>query len=241
MDASAKFRTQCNNRLLALLPDEELQEIALRIEILEFQYGHEITKRNTPITHIYFPCDCIGSIVTELASGQAVEIGAVGSEGMSSVMGFLGGKDSIDSMVCQIPGVAARLPIDVFRSATRDGTVFRDICGKYAQVYLSTACQSMACNRFHKTEQRLARWLLMSHDRVGRDDFPVTQEFMAIMLGTERPSVSIAAKILMDHGTIDYTRGKMQILDRPGLEAHACECYQFTRQQFKAIMGIDIG
>jgi len=99
----------------------------------------------------------------------------------------------------------------------------------------------MACDRFHRMEQRLARWLLMSHDRVSQDDFPITQEFMAIMLGTERPSVSQAAGLLMEDGSVRYTRGKMHILNRAALEAHACECYQFNRKQFRTIMGIDIG
>lgn len=241
MNFVAQLKAGCHNRLLALLPETELREIAPRIDMVEVGYGQYVTRREERIAEIYFPCNCIGSIVTELESGQTVEIGAVGNEGMTSVMGFLGADTATDSMVCQIPGRAARIPIEVFRSATRGDTVFRQVCQKYAQIYLSTACQSMACNRFHKIEQRLARWLLMSHDRVDGNEFPITQEFMAAMLGTERPSVTNAARPLMEQGIISYKRGHMQILDRKALEHYACECYQFTRKQFKTILGIEIG
>lgn len=235
------FKAKCNNRLLALLPEDEFALIAPNLELIELEYEALITKRNEPIRHVHFPCNCIGSIITELESGHAVEIGAVGNEGMTNVLAFLGGEIAIDTMLCQIPGLSARIDIHAFLNATEANTTLRKVCALYAQVYLSTACQSVACNRFHRIEQRLARWLLMSHDRVGRDTFPITQEFMAIMLGTERPSVSQAAKVLMDAGLVDYARGRMHIVNRQGLEARACECYQVTRNQFKTIMGIDIG
>lgn len=241
MENVKEFRQQCNNRLLSLLSDEQLTSFLPKLKMVELRYEDTLIKHRHPIAHVYFPCDCVCSILTELSTGQAVESGAVGNEGMTSVIAFLGGKIANDTMICQIPGTTVRMEIEDFSEAIRGETAFRHICQSYAQIYISTMAQSLACNRFHKMEQRLARWLLMSHDRVGREEFPITQDFMGLMLGSERPTVSHAAKILMDKGTIEYVRGKMKVLDRPGLESTACECYHFTREQFNSIMNMNIG
>ncbi len=242
MNISAnEFRECCTNRLLGLLSDTQLASFLPRLNIVEFHYEDELEKHRHPIICVYFPCNCICSILTELSTGQAVEAGAVGNEGMTSIMAFLGGKYATDTMICQVPGTAVRMEIADFREAISDDAPFRRICQSYIQIYISTMAQSLACNRFHKLEQRLARWLLMCHDRVGREDFPITQDFMGLMLGSERPTVSHAAKILMDKGTVSYVRGKMKVLDRAALEECACECYQFTRDQFRSVMDLNIG
>jgi CRP-like cAMP-binding protein len=140
-------------------------------------------------------------------------------------------------VICQIPGEAIRMPTKAFHRWTENTSTVRHLIGRYAQALLGGVAQTAACNKLHTMEQRCARWLLMTHDRAKGDSFPMTQDFLAGMLGVRRASVTEAALDLQDRGLIKYSRGHMEILDRPGLEAMACECYETELHQRELIMG----
>jgi CRP-like cAMP-binding protein len=148
------------------------------------------------------------------------------------------GTESIPSMaLCQVPGEAVRVKAKEFREAVRGGGPLHDLLHRYAHYLLVLSSQSTACNRLHSAEERLCRWLLMTHDRVGGDQFPLTQEFMARMLGVRRPTVSLVASTLQRAGLIQYSRGKVMVLDRPGLESAACECYAVVKKELERLLG----
>jgi CRP-like cAMP-binding protein len=149
----------------------------------------------------------------------------------------MGSDLAIETTVCQIPGNTLRMPSDIFKQMTVNDTPLRRIALRYLQAYLSQVSQSVACNRLHALESRLARWLLMSHDRMRREDYLITQEYLAMMLGVHRPCVSLAAGTLQRAGLINYTRGKLRVMDREGLEAVSCECYAIVRKHFERLLG----
>jgi CRP-like cAMP-binding protein len=167
----------------------------------------------------------------------AVEIATVGNEGMVGLEIFLGGEHTPAAAFCQVQGRAARIAADVFRQLARDSSPFTALLLRYTQAVLTQVAQSAACNRVHSIEERCARWLLMTHDRVPGDRFELTQEFLAEMLGTRRPSVSVAASILQRAGFIRYSRGRVEIVDRAGLESAACECYAVIASEYERLIG----
>jgi CRP-like cAMP-binding protein len=172
-----------------------------------------------------------------MENGSAVEIGTVGYEGLSTVDLIMGSELAIETTICQIPGTALRMPAETFREMTANDTPLRWLALRYLQAYLSQVSQSAACNRLHSLEARMARWLLMSHDRMRRQDFTLTQEYLATMLGVQRPSLSVAAGALQRAGIIDYQRGRMRILDREALEKTSCECYRTVQSHFERALG----
>lgn len=227
----------CPNLLLSMLPEVEYQSLLPHLEMVETPLHFKLCERDQPIQHAYFPCDGGHSILATMQDGAQVEVGTVGFEGMSTADLILGGGVAIETNVCQIPGTALRMPAAVFQEMTVGDTALRRVASRYLQAYLSMVSQNVACNRLHNIEQRLAKWLLMSHDRVHRQDFTLTQEYLASMLGAQRPSVSIAAGILQRAGIIEYKRGKIQMLDRQALEEASCECYAIVQRHFERILG----
>jgi CRP-like cAMP-binding protein len=224
------------NRLLAALPKAEYERLRPRLESMSLAIKQVVYEADRPIPHVYFPRNCVISMVLNL-EGSAVEIGTVGHEGMAGLPVFLG-TDSLPSMaLCQVPGEAVRVKARAFREAVRDSGPLHDLMHRYAHYLLVQSSQSTACNRLHPAEERLCRWLLMTQDRVGADRFPLTQEFMAQMLGVRRPTVSLVASTLQKAGLIQYSRGKVAVVDRPGLESAACECYAVTRKELERLLG----
>ena len=163
-------------------------------------------------------------------------MGVVGREGMAGVPAFLGADRSPTEVFCQIPGECLRLPVAVFKEEVRQDGPFRAVIQRYTQALLNLVFQSTACNHHHTVDSRCARWLLMTHDRVGADEMPLTQEILAMMLGVRRASVTEAAGVLQRAGFIIYRRGRLTILDRAGLEAAACECYRVVRDEFDRLL-----
>jgi CRP-like cAMP-binding protein len=187
--------------------------------------------------YVYFPNTGVISTLTVLRDGSAVEIATIGNEGMADVSAYLGLEKSDSWLLVQVPGTAMRMESGRFREHVEQIPVLRALLGYYAISMLALVAQSAACNRMHPMVQRCARWLLMTHDRVDAATFPMTHDFLATMLGVRRPSVSVAAKALQDAGCISYHRGRVTVLDRPGLEAASCECYGLIRERFDRLPG----
>lgn len=227
----------CSNLLLSMLPEVEYQSLLSHLEMVETPLNFRLCERDQTIQHAYFPLDGGHSILATMQDGAQVEVGTVGFEGMSTADLILGGDVAIETNVCQIPGTALRMPAEVFLRMTAGDTALRRVASRYLQAYLSMVSQNVACNRLHDIEHRLAKWLLMSHDRVHKQDFNLTQEYLAAMLGVHRPSVSIAASVLQRAGIIDYKRGRINVLDRQALENASCECYEIVQKNFKRILG----
>jgi CRP-like cAMP-binding protein len=172
-----------------------------------------------------------------MENGATAEVGMVGYEGMVGLPAFLGADTVSSKAVVQIQGYAMKMKVEDFtEQANRHGSLHR-LLQRYTQALLMQVSQSAACNRFHSVEERFCRWMLMTHDRVRSDSFPVTQEFLSQMLGVRRPSISVVAAIVQKAELIRYSRGKMTILNRKGLEAGTCECYAIVKEDFDRLLG----
>lgn len=236
MHEIAPTAAESGNRLLAMLPEAEYQNLRTHLEYVSTPTRFVVYERNKPITHVYFPLVGAHSVLAVMENGAAVEVGTVGNEGFSTVDALTGAEVAMETTISQVPGSAVRLPLAVFRQAIEGNTVLRRIANRFLLAYLAQVSQSVACNRLHSIEQRFARWVLMSHDRVGGQDFQLTQEFLADMLGVYRPSVSLVARTFQQAGLLHYHRGTMTILDREGLEDAACECYEVVRAQYARVL-----
>ena len=228
------------NRLvaaLAVLAPSEAEWIMTEIEPVELDLGQVIAESNEPFRHVYFPETAVFSVISRMADGTAVEVGTVGNEGLAGLAVFLDTDACVNETVAQIPGTSGRIESARFvdGAATRPG--LRKLLNRYTEAYLTQVAQTAACNRLHGIEARCARWLLMTHDRVGEAErFPLTQEYLAIMLGVRRGGVSLAAAALRDAGLIRYSRGAIRVVDRAGLERSACECYGIVRRHFERLL-----
>jgi len=207
----------------AIVRDGTLVELALRDPIYLAQ---------ALIDHVYFPIDSVLSIVSRMSDGNEIEIGTIGREGTSALPRLLGATTTANDSYCQVRGQAIRMNAALFDAIVRDDPGFRVLLDRYLQAYMNMLGQLAACNRLHSVFERCARWLLMTRDRVDTDEIPLTHEFLAMMLGTGRSGVTIAAATLQRAGFIRYAHGLITILDRPGLEDAACECYSVARAQF---------
>jgi CRP-like cAMP-binding protein len=223
------------NAILAALPDEELQRLQDQSELAEMDLRDSVYEPGGPITDVYFPLDAVFSMITVLGEQFSVEVGTVGFEGMVGLPAFLGSPSSPHAAFCQISGRALRVPVPALRDTLAGDGVLHDQLHQYTSATMVQLAQSVACNSAHDAERRAARWLLTTHDRVRRDEFPLTQDFLAQMLGVRRPTVSEIAQRLQDRGLISYTRGRMTIVDRALLENLSCECYWTVRRAFPAV------
>lgn len=216
-----------NLLLRLLLADAPAEHAAMtgRMESLSLDQGNVVAEPGERISHVYFPRDCGVSFIKILSDDRRIEVGTAGLEGMAGLAVFLGAESMPLLAVIQVAGRADRLPAAVFRELAIPGTALGRIMQRYVQYQFNQAAQSVACNWLHSINERCARWLLMTHDRAGRDEFRLTHEYLATMLGARRAGVSEAADALRRAGLIQYTRGKMAITDRAGLERASCECY----------------
>lgn len=229
------------NRLLAALPSADLAWLWPQFEPLELDLRHILLSPDEPITAVHFPETGWISMLAMLADGRSAEVGVVGSEGMVGLPLLLGNDRSHVEAMVQAPGRVLRLGANAFRQAVEDSPALRTLLLRYALAFQQQVTQTAACNGHHALDQRLARWLLMAHDRAGSDDFPMTQEFLAMMLCVHRPGVTVAARLFQQAGLIRYDRGQMRVTDREGLEAAACECYGTVRRQFGQLLGSPMG
>lgn len=237
MSAYQSDRNSVYNKLLATLSQEEYERLLPNMEHMPLPYKQIIYGPNEPIKHVYFPKSGIISLLTVLGDGGTVEVATVGNEGMIGIPLLLGVDQTPAETIVQVPGECLRMKVDVFRKEVFPGSPLHNLLLRYTQALINQIAQTAACNRLHSVEERACRWLLLSHDRVDSDQFPITQEFLAQMLGVRRASVSVVAAILQKAGLIRYHRGNMTILDRQGLEDGSCECYQVLKQEYTRLLG----
>jgi CRP-like cAMP-binding protein len=230
-------RRPAENRLLASLPGGDYDRLRPLLKPVHLAAKDVVVEANTPISHVYFPVAAVLSMVLVMEDGQAVEVATTGNEGMSGLPIYLGADRSPARVFCQVPGAAMRMEAGAFREEVGRGGPLNDLIRRFSQAVLNQISQTSACNRLHSIEQRLCRWLLMTRDRVGSDHFPLTQEFLAIMLGVKRPSVTVVASAFQKAGVIRYVRGKVEILDGERLESSACECYRVVKEEFTRLLG----
>ncbi|MCC5665355.1 Crp/Fnr family transcriptional regulator [Nostoc sp. CHAB 5784] len=224
------------NQLLAALPSEEYSRLVAYMEVVPLELKQHLYLRNQPIEYVYFLNYGVASMLTVLTDGSAIEVATVGNEGMVGLPVFLGADRIPGECFIQVPGSGLRMRVDAFKTHVTATSPLHDLLQRYTQALFNQIAQSAACNRLHSIEQRLCRWLLMTADRVETGTFPLTQEFLSKMLGVNRSSVSLSASILQKAGLIEYIRGQMTILDRSGLEATTCECYQVVRAEFERLL-----
>jgi CRP-like cAMP-binding protein len=220
------------NRLLAKLPRKEYQRLLPDLENVEMVFGDILYEPGDTITHVHFPNDSIISLLSAVGKRSTLEVGIVGNEGMAGLPIFMGVTESRQQALVQGAGTAMRLKSATLRKELTQAGVLARLLHRYSHSLLTQVTQSAACNRFHVVDERLARWLLMSQDRLsGTQDVHLTQEFLSNMLGVRREGVSKAAGDLQKRKLIHYSRGNVTVLDRAGLEAAACECYRIIKDE----------
>ena len=226
---------QSGNRLLRDLPDHEAA-IAADFETVELKSMEEIAAPGDVIEWVHFPDTAVISLIT-IVNSHGIEALTVGRDGMGSLPLIAGARTSFVRIVCQIPGKARRVSAETFMDVLGNMPELQRRLSLYSQLAFDVTSQSAACNRVHVTEARCARWLLMSQDRAGRDEFKLTQHFLSQMLGVRRPAVTVAVGTLERSGLIAHRRGRIQITDRKGLEQAACECYSRIRERQNELLG----
>lgn len=226
------------NLLLDALPADDRALLTPRLERVPLPNGMVIYEANAPITRVYFPVSGIISMVSTMSEGT-VEIGTVGREGMTGIAVVLHADSMPTRAFVQVEGAALCVEAAALRTTIGESAALDRMLRRYALAMYDQAAQGAACNRLHSLESRCARWLLMTHDRVDSDVLPLKQKFLAEMLGVHRPAVTVAAGILQRAGIIQYTRGKLRVVDRPALERAACDCYETTRRSFEELRTIE--
>jgi CRP-like cAMP-binding protein len=219
------------NRLLAALSAEEHERLAPHLEPATFSLSQILFRPEDRLRYVYFPTGSIVSLLTSLEDGSGMEVGLVGREGMVGVSAFLGGSETKIATV-QAAGASLRLESGKLREEFDRGGALQSALLRYTHALMAQVSQSVVCNARHHVEGRMARWLLMFHDRLGRDEFELTHEFMANMLGVRRAGVSEVAEKLQEMGFIRYQRGHITLLDRKGLEEFTCECYPAVNAKY---------
>ena len=223
------------NLLLEALPPHERALLLKHLKRVSFATGAVVYAAGAPITHVHFIENCVMSVLALLRDGEAVEVGTIGKEGVVGLALFFGAERVPRRTIAQISGDALSMTVADFQRTVEASPALQKLLVRYTEAFFDQVAQSVACNRLHSVEQRCARWLLMTHDRVGRENFMLTQEFLAYMLGVRRPGVTVAAGALQRRGLIRYTRGRISVLDRPGLEAASCECYGAVRDSLALV------
>lgn len=229
MPANAKPSAPPANRLLAALPKKEYQRLLPELEQVTMPFAEVLYEPGERIRHVYFPNDSVVSLLAEVSDRSALEVGIVGNEGVAGISVFMRAGASPHRAIVQGAGTAVRMKASVMRKESDGAGPLHHLLLLYAHSLLMQVSRSAACNRFHMVDARLARWLLMSGDRLGADEFRLTQDFISNMLGVRREGVSKAAGALQKNALINYSRGHIKILDRAGLEAVSCECYEIIR------------
>jgi CRP-like cAMP-binding protein len=217
---------------LSALSRSFLSEFASKLRPVDLEFGQVIYEPNQPVDYAYFPTAGVISLLAAFEDGSTVEAGVIGSEGVLGTWLVMGAETTPHQALVQSPGHALKLGVRDLRTLVQnDGELLTGLL-RYTNALFNQVAQTAACNRVHKLEQRLARWLLLIHDRVAGDEFQLTQDFLSRMLAVRRAGVSVAASSLRQVRVIDYRRGNVLILDREGLERVSCECYQSVKTQY---------
>ncbi|HLX13667.1 MAG TPA: Crp/Fnr family transcriptional regulator [Bradyrhizobium sp.] len=229
------------NRILQLLNPADFDRLRSHLEAVQFEYRQSLYDANRDITFVYFPIEGVASLVITLENGSGVEVGTIGNEGVVGLPILLFDRLAPTNAYIQVPGTGLRLRADVLRKELEINSRMRTVMLHYAHALFNQVAQSAACAHLHSVEQRCCRWLLMTHDRVQSDQFLLTQEFLGMMLGVRRTSVTEVANKLKRRKLIEYVRGRVTILDRSGLQELACECYSVSKQEFDRLLGYPLG
>ncbi len=238
MGKTTTLTAPAGNHLLEALPDEERDALIQHLRPAHLSVKTVIFDPGQPISYIHFPVDGVISLVTPLADGNIVEVATIGNEGIVGVPLVPGGSLAVRA-ISQVAGRTLRIEAGEFARGLERLPAFRDLVQKYVQALFGQISQAAACNRLHSNEERLSRWLLMSHDRVGTDTFAITHEFLGQMLGSRRATVTLSAGLLQSAGLIRYHRGRVTIVDREGLESVSCECYGIIKAALDRVVAED--
>ncbi len=225
------------NRILASLPAGEYARLAPHLERVDLELRQILFDVDRPITHVYFPEAMVTSVLGVMADGTSVETATVGREGMVGLPVFLGTDQTSAQAFSQVPGPALRMTAEAFRAAVADSPALTLALHRYTQALFTLVAQNSACNRLHTMAERCARWLLHTHDRVERDEFPLTHHFLSQMLGVRRATVTEAMGTVQARGAVDYQMGRVRVRDRGALEGAACECYAIITREFDRLLG----
>ena len=234
---SATGTRPVGNWLLDALPTADYDRLLNDLQPVSFDLGDVVYESGGMMDHVYFPTTCHVSLLYTMINGVTAEMGLVGNEGVVGIALFMGGDTTPNRAVVQGAGTALKLKAKAMHSEFSRGGEFQDLLLRYTQAMITQISQTAVCNRLHTVEQRLCRWLLMTHDRTHSDELQMTQEFISHMLGVRREGVTHAAQNLQEQGLISYVRGHIMILDRQKLEASVCECYEVVRVEHKRIFG----
>ncbi len=221
----AQVYASAANIILDLVPAREADAIQRDLHPVTFALNETVYEPESTVTEVYFPTTAVLSVIKVMSNGSAVETAAVGREGMVGVRAIFGAEIAGEKMIAQVPGNAYSMPIAPFREHCRLAAGFRTLLHEWCLKTVDSLSQSIACNRLHHLNERCAKWLLLTQDRVGASSFPMTQEFLSMILGVNRAAVSVVESTHQLAGLIHYSRGRVTVLNRNGLEHAACECY----------------
>lgn len=224
------------NRILANLPEDEFEQIRPKLRDVSFPIGEILYMPEQKIEHVYFVNSGVVSLLAALEDGATVEAGVIGREGVAGISVVLGAHSTPNQALTQSDVEASRIAAADLVAEFRRSTELRDSLLRFVHTIFTQVTQTAACNRLHTLDQRLARWLLLTQDRVNSNEFTLTQEFLSRMLGVRRAGVSVAANDLKQSGLIDYRRGDIVILDRQGLEKVSCECYRIVKHEYDSYL-----
>ena len=224
------------NRLLAALPDAEWQRWLPQLELVDMPLGQVLYEAGRTLSHVYFPTTAIVSLLYVMADGASAEIAVVGLEGVVGISLFMGGESTPSRAVVQSAGRGVRMPSQAIKAEFDRSAPVMHLLLRYTQALITQMAQTAVCNRHHSLDQQLCRWLLLSLDRLDSPDLVMTQELIANMLGVRREGVTEAALKLQGTGLIRYARGRISVLDRPGLEQRTCECYAVVKKEYDRLL-----
>jgi CRP-like cAMP-binding protein len=224
------------NRLLAALPDAELQRWLPQLERVDLPLGHVLYESGVTLSHVYFPTTAIVSLLYVLENGASAEIAVVGKEGIVGISLFMGGESTPNRAVVQSAGSGFRLSADALKAEFNRAGAVLHLLLRYTQALITQMSQTAVCNRHHSLDQQLCRWLLLSLDRLSGDELVMTQELISNMLGVRREGVTEAAQQLQAAGLIRYARGRIRVLDRDRLEQRSCECYAVVKKEYDRLL-----
>ncbi|GAB4386123.1 MAG: Crp/Fnr family transcriptional regulator [Elainellaceae cyanobacterium] len=226
------------NQILAVLSADVLNRLVPHFSEVTLEKGEMVHKPGDPFLHLYFPIDCLFSVTITMENGATAEVGMVGNREVLGINAFMGSIATTQTeYAVQVAGSAFKIDAQRVKEEFDRNGELHDVLLRYTQAFLAQVSQSAACNSLHVLEQRLARWLLETQERIDSDDLPLTQEFISTMLGVRRAGVTLAAQKLQERKLIQYRRGNVQILNQAGLEASACECFKTIKTQYDRLLG----
>jgi CRP-like cAMP-binding protein len=225
------------NRLLTLLSNDDYERLRPHFALVDLECKKALYEAGRPIERVYFPVEGVASLVIAMKDGAAAEVGTVGSEGLIGLPIVFGDRHAPSTMYVQVPGRALSMDAGAFRDAIEQSPTLKIIALRYAHAFFNHVAQSAACAHLHNLEQRCCRWLLLTRDRMPSNSFLLTQEFLGMMLGVQRTSVTLAMGKLQREGLLRYSRGHVTLVDVKALHDRACECYRISRAEFDRLLG----